>query len=221
MKHTKQKKIEYLFSEIGMIEDNLVHEAMTYLPARRRRPALLVAASLVLMLTVALSAFAIASIRNDDANANGDIVDDGNDMLPDKDSEGQWAPDTSSLDSLLVSSRDNASYTTLSVGEQPEYRDGKTYLVWQYEDSDELCVSRALTSFEISSLSGSIGKGAEVGEQSPSLSCKVWILTGDGAVISPYLKQSSGNVGVTVFDYDPEIIPNDAFVSCVSDILES
>ncbi len=209
MKHTKTEKITYLFREIGAIDDRLIHEAATWQPRRSAMPrVLLVAACLALSLALTVGAFVMASRRDkgEDAGAVGTPPT----------SETPASPD---LDAVLLSQRETASYTTLSSAEEMDLFSGKVQVVWQYADTDELCVSRALSAGEVKDLTSQIGKGASVGESSPTLSCKVWIVMGDGRVVSPYLKSSAGNCGSDLFDYNAELLPSEDLVSCISEIL--
>jgi hypothetical protein len=95
---------------------------------------------------------------------------------------------------------------------------GVATLVWQYEDSGEI-YALALTDYQLSLIESRLGRGQSAGESSPELSCRVWIFDGRGNVKTPYLKNENGNVGCTVFDFEAEIIPDDAFVKCISDII--
>ena len=65
-----------------------------------------------------------------------------------------------------------------------------------------------------------IPKGTPVGESPQALSYRVWIVMGDGSVVTPHLKPSDGNVGsAELFDYNAELIPSQAFNSQISEIL--
>ena len=81
-------------------------------------------------------------------------------------------------------------------------------------------MSRALTKDEVDQIYRSIGKGTKVGDTSPSPDCHVWVLCGNGEVLSPYLLASAGNVGnAELFDYNAELIPSEQLISCIADIL--
>ena len=204
MKYTKQEKAARLFRAIGEIDDVLVQEAQTYRPQRRTGAArmILLAAALSFSVLLMFSTILI-SMRSDRDKATGDT----DESIP-------------KLDQIFLSQRNDANYTTLSSEEELPFFDGETYLVWQYADSDELCISRALTRSEITTLNQSMGKGDRVGETSPELSCRVWMLCCDGKVLSPYLEVSAGNVGsAQLFDYEAELIPSEDFTSCISGIL--
>ena len=50
----------------------------------------------------------------------------------------------------------------------------------------------------------------------------VWINYGDGRVVTPYLKDTEGNVGYgTLFDYEPEIVPTKDMSKFVNSLVSS
>ncbi len=207
----KRKKALYLLREIGNIDDRLVQEALLYRAGRASPRVLLVAACIAMSLLLVLGTFAVSMMsrkgEDSDAPQGGAPMQDHTQRVE-------------ALDEMLVSSRDSIAYTTVTSQSELEFFDGKAYVVWQYADSTGYCVSRALTAAEADALIRSAEGGSDVGINSPDPQCRVWILLGDGTVISPYLKSSAGNVGIgTLFDYDPELIPSQSFTSRLSDIL--
>lgn len=210
MRPNNNRKKEILFRAIGEIDDRLLHEAAVYRPQERSvlPRVLLIAATLSLAMALSVGAF-LVSLRNDEGNATPDA--------PNRNEEIE----TNGLDAVLLNARERADYTTVESAEALDYFSGNAYVVWQYEDSQTLCLSRALTDKEVNELTAQIDQGTEVGEVSPALSCKVWILLGDGTVVSPYLKSSAGNTASGVlFDYNAELMPTERLNSCISKILE-
>lgn len=202
MNEMKKIKAEYLLREIGEIDDSLVHDAQFYRPERSSRPRLLlIAATFVLVFALVIGTPLISKLMS--PKAEGDST--GNVQVY-------------SLDAL-ISESDTARYTFVSTSSELPYFDDGAHVVWQTEGGGGYYVSDALSKRELTALSASIGEGESVGSTSPELECKVWVLYGDGRVVTPYLKTSSGNVSGEVFDYEAEIIPTDSFVSCISDIL--
>lgn len=205
MRYRNQEKTKRLFRAIGEIDDWLIHEAEVWQPQRTAFPRMLmIAACLTLALSLSVGAFLI-SMRN--VKQDAENVPNQSDAI------------TSSLDTVLLEHRDTATYTTVSSAEELDFFSGAPCVVWQYKDSTELCVSRALSSGELQKLTTEIDRGTSVGVTAPSLTCQVWLLPGDGTVISPYLKSSSGNIGTELFDYNAELIPTERFASCISEIL--
>lgn len=206
MKDQNIKKTEYLFDEIGGVSDILITEAALYRTTKKSRhhtwiKVLSVAACLLLCFTLTahtLISLFEKSFTNDETSST---------VLP------------NSLDGLLCDGEE-IRYTTLSSVGELDLLGNAAYVVWQEEGSELLCVSRELTALEVQNLKARINTGNAVTASTPTPACRVWIVCGDGTVVSPYLKQSDGNVGVgALFDYEPELIPSSSFTSYVSDIL--
>ena len=190
------EKSQLLFECIGEINDDLIHEAEEYKPKKKRSYNLaLIAACFALVMVIALASPLIRNLTGMSNEATDKPVN---------------------LDSVLLDSKD-AGFETVSSPESLSYVGGAS-LVWQYEESGEYYVAR-LSARELNDLTKSMGRGEEVGERSPQLSCRVWVLDGRGSVTSPYLKEGSGNDGCTVFDYEAEIIPDETLVERISEIL--
>ena len=207
MKHSKQEKIEYLFDEIGRINDSLIHEAMVYRRVPKKLPikAISVAASLLVACLVLFHAGSgiLSKFSRDEGT-----VDE--------------ALRAASLEQLLTEQTDLLDCRLLSAEGELAFFDGNAYLVWQETNGNRLYVSRPLASYELEKLKKTAMQGTPVGEESPVSDCRVWILCGDGSVFSPYLRSSAGNIGVgELFDYNAEVIPSSDFTTYVSDILKT
>lgn len=223
MQERKRQKAAQLFLAMGQIDDALLQDAMLYRP--RRKPSAL---SRVMLLAATLSACAVVLVA-------GVIVamratDDGLPQLPTVNEPTINVPNESldedqaafALDRLLTdriyNSAGATSFSTVTSADELPFFSGNAHVIW--EQDGVYYVSRALTKREITALTGELGKGERVGEESPALSCRVWILLPDGTVLSPYLEPSSGNTANgTLFDYQAELIPSDAFLSYISGIL--
>ena len=197
----RRNKAEYLLREIGEIDDRLVAEALSHRGARRKTTrAILLAAclSLVFVLTVILPFYRVMSgiLQN---------------ATPDDESPQEIL----TLDGVLEQA--DGYLTELESLESLSYTDGPR-LVWQNVESGEIFVCE-LTAYQLSRLQREMGRGQQVGEQSPDNTCLIWVLDGEGGVRTPYLKQTPGNEGCTVFEYDPEILPTQNLITCISDIL--
>ncbi len=200
----KLKKAEYLLDEIGEIDDKLLAEAMSYRPARRAPRFVLIAACIALSLLFAFSSVIVLQMITPD-------FDKVQNNAPNA------APSSLTLDEVMMSAK-GGHHTMLSSESEIPYRDGGAYIVWQYAGEDEYYAS-SLTPAELTALEKKLG-GEEVGQTSPELECMVWIVTDSGEVISPYLKDAYGNVGVSVFDYCAEIYPTQDFINYVSAIIQ-
>lgn len=193
----RKEKAEKLLSEIGEIDDRLLCEAVNYKPSRMRTYRLgLIAACLVLACFLAIAMPLIRAAI--DVNKNEE--------------KEPYAP---TLDGALSNGSSHA--TRLESLESLSYY-GTPSLVWQDGESGEIFVCE-LSSTQLKRLQNELGRGRNVGETSIRLDCKVWVLDGKGSVRSPYLKNSLGNEGIALFDYEAEIIPSEKFIECVSEIL--
>ncbi len=212
-----QKKTAYLLDEIGRISDLYVAEAAQ--PKPKRQTATLykylgMAACILVVCTLLLRIWVLVGGMPKGEDSQSPTVSDGV-RIP---LDAYLAQNEHLFQNVTVlGGRDHAG-----AGELLSYFDGNAYLVWQKENSDTLSQSRPLTAHELEALQKELGRGEEIDSTlAQQVSCRVWILLGDGRVISPYLEATSGNVGYgTIFDYNAECIPSTTFTSLVSDILE-
>ena len=235
MKHSKEEKLAYLFDEIGGVDDAMLTEALQYRAKRERgawrRTLLPIACTLFLCVT----SLSVVSVNWDrwfpsgdiGGNEGADVTDGGSlnvdmnvgdDVQPDLPSDDTPAWHTETLDALLVDAKADGRYTMLSSVADIDYF-GDAHLLWQYASDETVYQSRALTEREMERLCRFITGGDEVGSTSPTQIVRVWLVLGNGDVLTPYLPTTPGNIGTTVFDYEAERIPSDALISCISDIL--
>ena len=209
MKHSKREKAEYLLREIGHVRDVFLVEAMADQGSSQRRPrrigrVLALAACLLLAVTVSMSGV----LRRY--------------LLPHGNGGGEGKPtDVLTLDSLLLQTRSEGAFGECSY-DALDFFGGRGYVVWQYGEEETLCYSRPLQANELQTLVDEIDRGEQVGEAVPALDCRVWILLGNGEVLSPYLANTDGNrAAATLADYEAELIPSEEFVSSLSEILNT
>lgn len=220
----KKKKTEYLLSEIGGIDDKYLLEAESYKAKRKRRiPLSAIAACLVVCFTVVIVMAASNGIFDLASGKSEDMME--NEVFPDKEvgnlegeaSEENTYEEHSELDLIFLSYLEEyQGYGSLA--ELPTER-GSTYIIWQYIESGRIFISRPLDVGELKALDKYFGEGEPVGESSPSLKFNVWILKSNGEIVSPYLTESAGNVGNSLFDYEAELIPCEDFISLIADVL--
>ena len=192
-----KEKSEFLFSRIGEIDDGLVYEAAEYKPLRKKSYNFaMIAACFALIMVVAV----VSPLLRNLGSMSNEVV------------EGPYA----SLDALLLDSK-SEKFETVESPEELTYI-GQASLVWQYEDDGELYVV-PLSIGQLNSVTKKLGSGEDVGDRSPELDCRVWVLDGKGNVTSPYLKEGAGNEGCTIFDYEAEIIPDEELIKRISEIL--
>lgn len=196
----KMRKTEYLLREIGEIDDRLIHEAVCYKPAKRSNYRWgMLAACLALVFIVAVAGPLMRSMNSVNDEVQKEDV----------------APVYVSLDELLPATQER--FFKVNDPDKLSY-DSSASLVWQDSESGQL-YQIYLTDGQFSNLNREMGKGEEVGELSPQLDLKVWVLDGEGNVRSPYLKATAGNTGCEIFDYEAEILPTEALIECIANIL--
>ncbi len=200
----KIRASEYLLDEIGNVDDKLLEEAASYKKKRTSPRVLLAAACFVLTLTLVLSAGIAMKMSNE-----------ANDSLKDTENSDTYY---GALDSLLLSHKDG-EFTKLSDESEIPYRTGKAYVVWQYAGESEIYLSDALTDAQLRNVTKHLGMGENVGQTPPHLECRVWIVLDSGEVKSPYLKDTDGNTGAEIFDYNAEIYPTSDFINSISAII--
>ena len=189
---TKKQKAEFLFSEIGNIDDSFVAETLApiYTQTNTRRITfrrLAAAAACVVVAVFLLFTVVIPAYRSFTGSS-----------------------DRPGLIETLGSASKTASVQ--SVSDIDFF--GKPCVVWQTEPDGEYSVVTVSVS-QLASLSECCGDGSRYGgEEVPA---GIWLLAGDGTCVTPYLASSAGNVGFNeLFEYSPEITPSAGFVDRLS-----
>lgn len=214
----KDQKTEYLFSAIGEIDDRFLEEAVSYRrPVRRKKywiPVLAACLAVFFTVSSALSFALAAPVGIFILGLMGnESTSPPKPQAPENDPTEYYA----SLDELMTAQKEEGGHSVYLSAEEISYF-GEASIIWQYEEDGEYCVA-PLTLPQLSRVKLLMGRGENVGDRSPDSICRVWICDGKGNVRSPYLKNSAGNVDSAVFDYEAEIIPDEDFVECISDIL--
>ena len=193
-----KEKAFYLLDEIGGVEDSLISEAESY---RRRgiRKNLLLLSKIAAVFLLCLSAV-LLNLR----------------FLSElTDQKGENSPGKSlNLEKTLLAYREK---TEILYTESVSF--GSDMLVWQYEGDTGYYVMELENSGD--SLITLLGSGTPLTpEESFDSSLHIWLCTQSGAVFSPYLLSSEGNIGYKcLFDYRSEIEPNEKFVSKLEKLL--
>ncbi len=205
----RRSKAAYLFSEMGGIDDFLLQEAMYYRPARKRpSPIWVAAACLCLCVCLAFGGVAISKLVSPP-------------RAPQSPSEAEQPSNAeqpiTSLDGILLNARDQARQTVTDPNSIDLY--AAPVLVWQETGDDVLYISRPLSEREVTRLRTGMGVGKDIEASPVRPSCRVWLVLGNGTVETPYLRSSAGNIGIDLFDYDAEIVPDQSVVSALSEIL--
>ena len=207
MNENKREKAEILLEGIGEIDDSLLVGALAY---RKRGGSLsklmVLAAAVAVLLTLTVAGTTILRLA-DGAMKNEAVAPETGDEA------------VNTLDSLLTSASGSDRFDYVEDESELPYIDSCAHIVWQNSNDSGYYVSDPVSDAELDRLIYQLGRGEEVGDDSPELECMVWVLLGDGRVISPYLKASAGNVSSEVFDYEAEIAPDERLVNTISGIL--
>ena len=227
MSQGKERLAEYLFDEIGGIDDSIIASAMGSYPQSRRitirrKATVIIAALLSLSIFTALF-LGVLNQANEDSfepSDKSDPVMDGADDENDDDSDTHYGTDHLTLATRLNSLKDTVNAEKLDASEI-KYFDGYARIVWKYSDENYYRVCR-ISSSDLTRLTTKIendqGKLVESAEKDSVEG--IWISFGDGKVITPCLISSEGNVGYgSVFDYTAEVEPSEALASFICDII--
>ena len=215
----KRRFAEFLLDEIGQIDDRYLAEAeREYRPTRTRplfRRATVVALTATLALGLSLSVALGTRLANKNA---GEAFRDEDAAIQVDSTLGNPSP---SLTLRLAALRNETASRRVHDTEI-DFFDGKTHIVWKYDDEETYRV-RTLTDEQADSIvkhANSQGKRIEPSEGTTAI--RIWILHGDGSVTTPCLSAATGNTGYgTLFTYEPEQDPSQALSDLLCDILAS
>jgi hypothetical protein len=208
--YERKKAAERIFDSLGMIDDTLIAEAENYSARRKTAYNALVLRRFVAVaaVVVLISVGSIGSwIVSKNANSDSEVQDGFNEQVGGSgdDLRGMLQYASSGGLALKVSS------------DALNFFDGRTKLIWQYEGESDYYVVEC---DRPQKLKNEMSKGGEQisFEDSKSVDYKVWVSYGNGEVVTPHLKEATGNVGYAeLFDYSPEIIPNEGFEKVVNE----
>ena len=214
MRADKIKNAELLFDAIGCIDDRLIQEAQVP-PASAAQPkrtnfAAIIALAATLSLTVMiLSTILIAKVV-------GGIKKDS---VPDDSGISSDVETSASLDHVLINCAPDA--VVVDDAEDIDFFDGNAKIIWQIDGESSYRMVTLTSKYDASALK----KRLEQADQSTpadteNTQCDIWITFGDGKVVSPHLKKSAGNIGYAeLFDYSPEIVPDEHLTALINDLI--
>lgn len=124
-----------------------------------------------------------------------------------------------SLQQTLDKAEDSALRVSLT---EVELFNGVGQIIWQNEDNDDYYVIKLDGDIQPETLESYCTPSQMELDPAVNDGASVWISFGDGRVITPYLKESSGNVGYgALFDYEPEVYPEYYSSDMVKNLIES
>lgn len=211
MNELKRKKAGYLLDELGEIDSRMIAEAMDIkvfkaVKSRAFVKSLAFAAAAVIVTGLSASLLLSESLKKGDEMKGG--------------SENGLVLYQNLSDALSTAElADKAE--RFSDSESISLFDGDVKIVWQSADGGDYYTLSVGEEYK-SALSNALSQTYSISEKADSdgvVLRRVWISYGDGRVISPYLKDSAGNVGYgELFDYSPEILPSDEFLKLVNSL---
>ena len=203
----RMKKAEYLFSELSWIDDRIVNSALEVRGSRRQgvKRALVVLVAALLFTAFCIGTFIIGNI----AKTN----------KPEKPSED--APIT--FEEVLSNAANSSRAMTYGSAEDIDLFDGTAKIIWS--DKEEYHVIHLAGESEQNQLYSAMKRSYERAKEAESrdeAKTLVWISLGDGRVMTPYLKNTEGNVGYgALFEYQPEIVPTSDMSDLVNNLISS
>ncbi len=213
MKQQTDRRAQNLLDAMGGIDDRFLAEAIETIAAqrKRRRPKrlpriLAVAAALALVVGIGL--------------AGGRLL--RGILFPSREpTPGGNADAPADFSALLLACTGSDAFREQSAA-LPLAADGNVRIVVGERGGETLWVSRALTETERTAVRREMesAKRQSAYEAAGSDRYLVWVADGGGAVWSPALTYSGGNVTYgTVYDYDPERLPGTAFQNLLSGLI--
>lgn len=216
-KKDKLRSAERLFDAFGMIDDRIVFEAQEAYTTPSRKSSSVSLRKYTVSATIAM-VLVISMI-------GGFVISNISDYLSKNDVDGAETVGTTEIgseqqmDMMLLAAAQVGVVESTPI-EEIDFFDGEVSLIWSCEGDGnyyKLIFETNDAEFKIKNQMSAPKK--EITDASTDLlNCKVWISYGNGEVVSPYLKESSGNIGYsTLFDYSPEVIPSESFTDLVHD----
>lgn len=218
----EEKRIcaEKLFDEIGLIDDRFITEAVTPYVRKRSFRALraiaIMAAAVTLTVTLMLGALVVGMVALGSKNDADNVKDEA----PMEEDVNNSMGSAATLSKKLEGMRENTASLKTERNDIKLF-DGTPKIIWKYADEEDYRV-RSITERDLNTLTSRLkaDKGERIKESTESELEGLWIATGDGKVISPYLEQTAGNVGYgEIFEYEPEYEPSAGFSEYLCDVI--
>ncbi len=217
----KEERAARLFDEIGLIDDRFIYEAATPYKAKSSRKGikifLVLAATLSVLFCMLVGSLVIGSVLIYKVVDNIPENEVSNDSVNNSDITASHT-----LESRLEGVREDTEALSVSP-EELDLFDQSPAVIWKYSDEGTYRVYN-LSSAEANELSrllqsSSGTKYTENASENDTLD-GLWISSGDGTVISPYLELSKGNIGYgELFDYSKEYEPSEEFSTYLCEII--
>ena len=210
-KSYRRAAAERLFEAFGEIDDTIIKEAEAPYVIKSNGIRFTKFASVSATVAVILVCMASVLVIGNRDKSNNDMTNapDGIEDL------GQSSIKT--LENVLHEAVETDAVRLNSVNDI-DYFDGEISLIWNFEGEDDYYSLKFSKNVAQATIKNNLSTSTkQIDATSLSVvGCNVWISYGDGTVISPYLKESCGNVGYAeLFDYSPEVEPSEKFTELV------
>lgn len=205
MTEKEQNLAEYLFSEIGEIDERFLSEAFTYPQVKKFKKAQANKLRKILIAAVIGLAVLLFPIWKNLLNIQNDFY------------EPTYMSDAivhaSKMKQIKSISKDNI-----------DLFDGSVKIIWKLKDKDDYFVIK-VNDFDSSELlresKNVTFNSVKVTDKNKYYPEMIWINDGRGVVFSPYLRYSKGNIGYgELFNYSPEVEPNHLYVNYVFELIK-
>ena len=215
----KKNAAEYIFSEIGLIDDKIIADACPtervfayreQVTGKRTFPRVLAAAAAAVLIIAAVpfSVFIGNRLSKGDKDEQTTAPIGTENLVQPK-----------SIDEVLISA---AALRSAVQRDEVNLFDGKMKIVWNIAGTEEFYTA------ELDGEKAGILNSATVklmtdpenaaGDKSPA--AYVWICDGKGNVFSPMLKYAKGNIGYgRLYSYEPEIEVTEEYASLIYDLI--
>jgi len=216
----RNEKAAFLMDEIGNVDETYLEQALSYSETKEKAgrirkgfrlpPAAVISVSAACLTLVFAVLLGLLFVRLPIFRPASSVPEDA--------ASGTTAAETGDrLSSVLTS----ASSVPTTDEMTPKDFFGQPLLVWQTEEGGNYSVLRlSVSQAEVlkTLMAKSERNPVRVDpEETETGRCSVWLLSGDGTAVTPYLPSSEGNKScASLFNYDPEILPDPALADYVS-----
>lgn len=216
MSERKDERTQKLLDAFNQIDDKLIADAQTpsrVLAFKKAKQRFMQSAVAVACVFAVVISGAIHNAVSNDVKTQDSTQDTYQNV------QKPSADNPTTLESALTSPHSSKKVKKVSK-EQIDLFESPS-VIWRVNGEQEYNVVK-VSSGSSKALRGSmtLTSTALTPEEADAISVQVWVALGDGRVVSPYLKASAGNVGFAeLFEYTPEIEPNEEFTSLINDLI--
>lgn len=210
MNNRKFEKALYLFDEIGLIDDELIQSAEHFNKKLKRNNLVIfqrLAVACILMISSISIMFFSFQIYIFNKKKDSENIPQLQEVLLD------FRQSSVPIEQIYQNGY------TIKKQENVDFFDRKVKFIWQYPDEQTLYVITFENQYLANKLTSEINKPKNY-KSGYTQECYVWVSLGNGEIISPFLKNSQGNVAYgELFEYQYEVLPSPALAELIAEIL--